>query len=73
MKKSNLIELEDNMIIHNKNYGIDLMGMETKIVLKNNKILFNEVGGIKVGISVSLFLIRNEISHNKIGVNLISC
>ena len=40
------------------------MGKEGKVFMTNNKILFNEPYGIKIGISMNVFLIWNKISHN---------
>ncbi len=69
----NTFECSHSVFVHNLNYGIDVFGCEGKVFLSENKVLFNEPVGIRVGISMQAFLLRNQISHNLKGVLLISC
>jgi len=64
LSKKDTFECLNTVIVRNEKYGIDIMGEEGRVFLSNNKILFNNKQGVRIGISVNAFLIRNEISHN---------
>ena len=72
LENDNILEISNSVIVNNS-FGVDIMGIEGKVFFNDNKILFNKKEGIRVGISINAFLVKNEITHNNIGVYLISC
>ena len=72
LERGNVFEISGCVVVNNL-YGVDVMGIDGKVFFNDNKVLFNKCEGVKIGISVNAFMVKNEITHNKVGVFLNSC
>lgn len=73
---SNYNEINNNILIHNKKYGIAILGKETDIAIKNiienNTAFNNSESGILLDFSNYCNLTKNNVSNNKFGIWLVS-